>query len=201
MFGRTALFDMLAIMAASLIVIIGLLYAQITGTYDATTLIGSVVLPLVSGSVILLVRRKRILLLAFLAYFWTVIDDAPVFFDSVLTWPEVTRFHPFIPRLFMNVVIHTLTAVFLYLTIRESIKGASVRLRDAIGVIVLTLMAFVSAYAQNIPLNFVQNVVRTSWYSFDFMEKLISIIFLYFAVHEALKLRASPTRIRLAQAF
>lgn len=192
---------MLAIMAASLIVIIGLLYAQITGTYDATTLIGSVVLPLVSGSVILLVRRKRILLLAFLAYFWTVIDDAPVFFDSVLTWPEVTRFHPFIPRLFMNVVIHTLTAVFLYLTIRESIKGASVRLRDAIGVIVLTLMAFVSAYAQNIPLNFVQNVVRTSWYSFDFTEKLVSIIFLYFAVHEALKLRASPTRIRLAQAF
>lgn len=184
MIGRAALFDILAILAASLVVVACLLYAQVTGTYDVTTFMVSVVLPLVLGSVILSVRKERTLLFAFLAYFWAMVDDAPVFLDSVITWPEVTRFHPFLPRLFMNIVIHALTALFLYLTIRESMKGTNVGLRNAPRVIILTLVAFVLAYAQNIPLVAIQKVVETSWYPFDFTEKLVSIFFLYLAVRE-----------------
>jgi hypothetical protein len=191
---RAALFDLLAILAASLVAVACLLYAQVTGTYDATTFMVSVVLPLVLGSVILSVRKERVLLFAFLAYFWAVVDDAPVYFDSILTWPEVTRFHPFLPRLFMNVVIHALTALFLYLTIRESLKGRSVRLRDALGVIILASVAFVLAYAQNIPLAPIQSAVETSWYPFDFAEKLVSIFFLCLAVREVTGLKPSPAR-------
>jgi hypothetical protein len=197
--GRAALLDLLAILIASLVVIACLLYAQVTGTYDATTFMVSVVLPLVLGSAILSVRKERILLFAFLAYLWAVVDDAPVFFDSILTWPEVTRFHPFLPRLFMNIVIHALTALFLYLTIRESMKGTSVRLRNSLRVIILTSAAFVLAYAQNIPLVAIQNLVATSWYPFDFTEKVVSIFFLYLAVREATRLKANPARVGIGE--
>lgn len=199
MTGRAALLDLLAILIASLVVIACLLYAQVTGTYDATTFMVSVVLPLVLGSAILSVRKERILLFAFLAYLWAVVDDAPVFFDSILTWPEVTRFHPFLPRLFMNIVIHALTALFLYLTIRESMKGTSVRLRNSLRVIILTSAAFVLAYAQNIPLVAIQNLVATSWYPFDFTEKVVSIFFLYLAVREATRLKANPARVGIGE--
>lgn len=185
MTGRAALFDLLAILAVSLVVAACLLYAQVTWTYDATTFMVSVVLPLVLGSAILSVRKDRILMFAFLAYFWAVVDDAPVFLDSIITWPEVTRFHPFLPRLFMNIVIHALTALFLYLTIRESMKGTSVSLRNTLRVVILTSVAFVLAYAQNIPLAPIQSVVETSWYPFDFTEKLASIFVLYLAIWEA----------------
>ncbi len=195
MIGRTALFDLLAILTASLVVVACLLYAQVTGTYDATTFMVSVVLPLVLGSAILSVRKERTLLFAFLAYLWAVVDDAPVFLDSVITWPEVTRFHPFLPRLFMNIVIHALTALFLYLTIRESMKGTSVGLRNAPRVVILASVAFVLAYAQNIPLAAIQSVVETSWYPFDFTEKLVSIFFLYLALREATKLKANPAGV------
>jgi hypothetical protein len=192
--GRATLYDLLAVAAATCVLIAALLYAEVTDVYDSTTLLVSVVLPLILGSAIFLLRKNRILLFAFLAYFWAIIDDRPVFFDSVLTWPEVTRFHPFLPRLFMNIVIHALTALFLYLTIRESLKGSSVRLRNASLVIVLALVAFILAYAQNIPLAVIQKVVETSWYPFDLAEKLASVFFLYIAVREAVKLRTSGSQ-------
>ena len=196
MIGRAALYDILAVVAASSVVLVGLLYAEVVYVFDATTLLVSVVLPLILGSAIFLVRRKRTLLFAFLALFWAVVDDRPVFFDSVLTWPEVTRFHPFLPRLFMNIVIHGLTVLFLYLMIRESMKGTGVRLWKAPRVIILTSVAFVLAYAQNIPLPVIQNVVEAgsnpaSWYPFDVAAKLSSIFFLYLALQQAMKLKAS----------
>ena len=203
MIGRAALYDILAVVAASSVVLVGLLYAEVVYVFDATTLLVSVVLPLTLGSAILLVRRNRTLLFAFLALFWTVVDDRPVYFDSVLTWPEVTRFHPFLPRLFMNIVIHGLTILFLYLMIRESMKGTGVRLWKAPWVIILTSVAFVLAYAQNIPLPVIQNVVEAgsnpaSWYPFDVATKLSSIFFLYLALRQAMKLKASkvPDRTR-----
>jgi hypothetical protein len=187
---RAALGDFLAILAASLVVFAGMLYAAVTGTYDATTLLVSVLLPLAFGSALLSVRKERIALFAFLAYFWAMVDDGPVFFDSVLTWPEVTRFHPFLPRLFMNVVIHGLTALFLYLAIRESTIGTSASLRKAPKVVILTSAAFVVAYAQNIPLTAIQNAVDASWYAFDITEKSVSIFLFCFAVFLAMRLRA-----------
>jgi hypothetical protein len=189
--SRAALYDLLAILATSLIVVACLYYALVSDNYDAMTFLISVALPLVLGCAILSVRRKPILVFAFLAYIWAVLDDAPVFLDSVLTWPEVTRFNPFLPRLLMNIVIHGLTIVFLYLTIRESMKGTGARLRDAYGVIVLTTVAFVLAYAQNIPLAIIQNAVLAAWYPFDIAEKLASIFFLYLAVRQAMNLKAS----------
>jgi hypothetical protein len=192
--GRGALYDFLAILAASLVVVAGMLYAAVTGTYDATTFLVSVLLPLVLGSAFLSVRKERIALFAFLAYFWAVVDDGPVFFDSVLTWPEVTRFHPFLPRLFMNIVIHALTVLFLYLALRESMKGTGASLRKAPKVIILTSAAFVVAYAQNIPLTVIQNMVDASWYAFDITEKTVSIVLFCVAVGLAMKLEASQSR-------
>jgi hypothetical protein len=191
--GRVALYDFLALLAASLVVVAGLLYAAVTGTYDATTLLVSILLPLVLGSAFLSVRKERIALFAFLAYFWAVVDDGPVFFDSVLTWPEVTRFHPFLPRLFMNIVIHALTALFLYLAVRESIGGNGASLKKAPKVVILTSAAFVVAYAQNIPLTAIQNVVDASWYAFDITEKSVSIFLFCLAVWLAMKLKASQS--------
>jgi hypothetical protein len=198
--GRPLFYNALAVLAVSVLIIASLLYAQITETYDATTLVVSVALPLVLGSVIFSARKERILLFAFLAYFWAVVDDGPVFFDSVLTWPEVTRYHPFLPRLFMNLVIHAFTALFLYLTIREAVRGSRVRLRDTPFVIIFTSVAFVLAYAQNIPLASVQNLVAANWYPFDVAEKLASIFFLYLAVRCAVKLKAKTSRISATNA-
>jgi len=193
--GKGALYDFLAIIAASLVVVAGMLYTVVAGTYDATTFLVSVLLPLVLGSAFLLVRKERIALFAFLAYFWAVVDDGPVFFDSVLTWPEVTRFHPFLPRLFMNIVIHALTVLFLYLAIRESTKGTGASLRKSPRVIILTSAAVVAAYAQNIPLTAVQNVVDASWYAFDITEKSVSIFLFCMALWLAMKPKASHSQV------
>ena len=183
--SRARLLDILAVLASSSIVFIGLVYAQVVRTYDLTTLLVSVVIPLVFGVAVFSVRKNRVLLFSFLALIWAVVDDAPVYFDSVLTWPEVTRFHPFIPRLEMNLVIHLLTLLFLYLAMREALKGTGVGLLQAPGVVVLAFLAFVFAYAQNIPLLAVQLLVANFWYPFDLVEKLLSIFFIWLAVKEA----------------
>jgi hypothetical protein len=188
--GRGAVSNFLAVLAVALLVAVCSLEPLVTGNYDETTFIVSIALPLGLGSAILSFKSKRVILFAFLAYIWAAVDDAPVFFDSILTWPEVTRFHPFLPRLFMNVVIHGLTIIFMYLALRQSMKWTTVKLREAVGVIALTSVAFVLAYAQNIPLAAVQNLVETSWYQFDIVEKLASIFFFYLAVREAKKLGA-----------
>ena len=148
---RAALYDLLAVLAVSLVMVACVIYAEERYLYDVRTLLLCIVAPLVFGVAILSLRRDRTLLFGFLALFWAVIDDRPIFFDSILTWPEVTRFHPFLPRLFMNIVIHTLTIVFLYLTIRESMKGSGVRLSKAPRVIILASVAFVFAYAREHP--------------------------------------------------
>ena len=89
----------------------------------------------------------------------------------------------------MNIIIHALTALFLYLAIRESMKGTHTRLRNAPLVVILALAAFVLAYAQNIPLAVIQNIVAVSWYPFDLAEKLASFVLFYLAVRQAMKLR------------
>lgn len=182
---RRRLYDLLALAAASLVMLGALFYAGVVDVYDSTTLFVCIILPLVAGSVVFLVAGNRVLLFAFLAYFWTIVDDRPIFFDSVLTWPNVTRFHPFIPRLFMNIVIHALTAFFLYLVVKELLRGTGVRIQNAPSVLALASLAFVLSYAQNIPLSYIQNVVQVAWYPFDIVEKLLSFLVLYAAVRQA----------------
>jgi hypothetical protein len=194
--ARSALYDFLAVLAVSLVVVASVIYAEVRYIYDARTFLLCILLPLVFGVAVLSLRKDRTLLFAFLAMFWAVIDDRPIFFDSILTWPEVTRFHPFLPRLFMNVVIHALTIIFLYLTIREAMKGSGVRMRKVpLRVIILATVSFAFAYAQNIPLAVIQNVVQAganpaSWFPFDLEAKLSAIFFLCLAVWQAKKLKS-----------
>jgi len=192
---RAALYDLLAVLAVSLVMVACVIYAEERYLYDVRTLLLCIVAPLVFGVAVLSLRRDRTLLFGFLALFWAVIDDRPIFFDSILTWPEVTRFHPFLPRLFMNIVIHALTIIFLYLTIREAMKGSGVRLSRAPRVIILASVAFVFAYAQNIPLAVIQDAVQAgsnpaSWFPFDVVAKLGAVSFLCLAVWQAKRLKA-----------
>jgi hypothetical protein len=190
---RAALYDLLAILAASLVVVVCLVYAEWYGVFDSTMFLVGVLVPVILGSAIISIRRDRIILFVFLAYIWAVLDDAPVFLDSLLTWPQVTRFHPFLPRVFMNIVIHGLTAFFMYFAIREAMKGKNTSLRNAPLVVILAVAAFVLAYAQNIPLGVIQNAVTAAWFPFDIAEKLSSIFLFYLAVREASKLKAGPS--------
>jgi hypothetical protein len=190
---KAALYDLLALLAASLVVVACLVWAEWYGVFDWIMFLVGVVVPIVLGSAIISVRRDRILLFAFLAYIWAVLTDAPVFLDSLLTWPQVTRFHPFIPRLFMNIVLHGLTAAFMYLAIRETMKGKNSSLRNAPLVVILAVVAFGLAYAQNIPLDVIQNAVMAAWFPFDIAEKLSSIFVFYLALREASKMKPART--------
>jgi len=178
---RSAALDTLATTVATIAVLAGWSYAFQVGRYDLTTLFVSIIAPLAIGTVSLSTRKNRILVFTFLAYFWAVVDDGPIYFDSVLTWPEVTKFHPFLPRLVMNVVIHGLTAIFFYLAVRRSMKGTS-SIRDSWGPWLLAVVAFVLAYAQNLPFATVQRIVSTDWYAFDLAEKLASVLFFSLAL-------------------
>ena len=195
---RAALYDILAVLAASLVVVACLVWAEWYGVFDSTMFLVGVVVPVVLGSAIIGVRRDRVLLFAFLAYIWAVLTDAPVFLDSLLTWPQVTRFHPFLPRVFMNIVLHGLTAVFMYLAIREAMKGKNSSLRNAPLVVILAVVAFVLAYAQNIPLDVIQNAVTAAWFPFDVAEKLSSIFVFYLALREASEMKPARTQSQTA---
>ncbi|MGD0637245.1 MAG: hypothetical protein ABSA72_04320 [Nitrososphaerales archaeon] len=173
--------------AASLGVLASLWYVYQNQAFDATTLLGGVVLPLAFGSAVLFVAKQRIALFAFLALFWSLIDDAPVNFDSVLTWPEVTRTHPAGPHDFMEILLHLLTIVFLCLALREALKGTSFTEEKALSISLLTAAAFVLSYAQNLPLDALRTVVENDWYQLDLAEHLASIFFLYVAVRLAMR--------------
>jgi len=124
----------------------------------------------------------RIAFFAFMGYFWSLVDDAPVYFDSVSTWPEVTSG---LQHTLTEVILHLLTAAFMYLAIREAIGGRGIAsFRKALQVSVLTAAAFWAAYFQNTPLEFVQAVARNAWYPLDFVEHVASVGLLYFAIRE-----------------
>jgi len=199
--SRATTYGVLSILGAATVVIAAVAYAEIVYTYDLTTLIVSVITPLALGSFLINLRRSRVMLYAYLAFIWAVLDDRPIFFDSFLTWPEVTRFHPFLPRLFMNIVIHGLTLVFLYLSVREASKLSKTSFWRSPLVLVLAAIFLVLAYAQNIPLSIVQDVVQAgsnpaSWYPFDLITKLLALLFLYVTLSEAARpKRNSQSRI------
>src|SRR5271156_724619 len=68
---------------------------------------------------------------AFMAYFWSLIDDGPVDFDSVLTWPKVTGGPQ---HIFLEILLHALTLGFLFLALREALKGSDASTRRRIGI-------------------------------------------------------------------
>ncbi len=143
-------------------------------TYDTSVLIFGVLLPLVVGCFLLLGTDQRVLLLGFIGLFWSVVDDAPVFFDSVPTWPRVTRFHPFLPHIVMEIVLHVLTFVFLFASIRFALKQSRGGRRREYAYLI-AFFAFIASYAQNIPLAVIDGYVSQSWYRLDVVERLASV--------------------------
>lgn len=179
---RQSFFDLLAVFLIAIIYLATQLYVFLFPAYDLTTFLAGAVVPLVASFLISVGKGSKILLYASLAYFWALVDDAPVYLDSVLTWPEVTRFNPAAPHLFLELVYHLLTAAFLVLTIREAIGGKAIRQSRKGEVVLLTVAAFGLAYFQNIPIYSVQAIVETQWYQLDLIEHLLSVFALYLAV-------------------
>lgn len=167
-------------------------YADYNQNFDYSTLLIGVVIPLASGCILFSRRGDRFLLFAFLGYFWSVVEDAPVYFDSVLTWPEVTRFHPFLPHLTLEVIFHLATFGFMFLSVREVLGGGIKPGRRALRIYLLLAFAFILAYAQNIPLDTVQSIVESSWYQLDIFEHLGSVVVFGLALIDAWNFRVSP---------
>jgi hypothetical protein len=186
---KAAVYLAVPTVVTSTVLILSQWYVYQYPAYDWTTLLAGVAFPLVFGIIALRFANQRLLLFAFLAYFWSIVDDAPVSFDSVFSWPEVTRFHPYLPHLFLEVVLHILTAFFLILTVREALRGTTTTRRKLFTVSMFTLFAFLLSYAQNIPLSIIQTTVENSWYSLDIVEHVVSVTLLYFAIRVAMKLR------------
>ena len=184
---RRFAYDLTAVLAASLVLLACMFYVSLYPNFDVGTLVVGVVIPLTFGSVVLAARKNWVLLFAFLAYFWSLVEDGPVFFDSVFTWPEVTRFHPAGPHIFMEVLVHLATIAFLYLAIKEAAKGRRLTASKVATVSILVMLAFILSYAQNIPLAAIQAMVSWNWYALDLLEHIASLGFFYFALTEAQK--------------
>ena len=153
-------------------------YVGYNQAFDASTLAVGVVFPLAVGVLALVLSGQRILLWAYLGVFWSVVDDGPVYFDSVFTWPEVTRFHPALPHLALEVALHVVTALFLVVFVVEARRGSSAGAGRRAAAYAAVVLAMVATYAQNIPLDAVQGVVETSWYYLDVGEHLAAVALL-----------------------
>lgn len=175
------------------------LYVGYNQTFDYSTFLIGVGIPLAFGCVLFRRRADRFLLFAFIGYFWSVVDDAPVSFDSVFTWPEVTRFHPVLPHYTLEVVFHLATLGFMYLSAREVSGGTLGSGRRGLRIYLLLALAFLLSYAQNIPIGAVQSVVESSWYQLDVVEHLASVVVFGLALVDARGFRASRTQATAGQ--
>ena len=127
-------------------------------------------------------RTGRLLFFAFLAFFWSLIDDGPVDFDSVLTWPEVTGG---MQHVFLEVLLHTLTLGFLWLALREGAKGSEVPGQGRAEVGFLGLASFWASYFQNTPFLGLGNLTPGSWYGLDATEHLVAVALFCLALRES----------------
>lgn len=154
-------------------------YVYLHSRYDLSVLLVGAVVPLALSVVLPLYSRNRTLLFVFLAYYWSLVEDGPVFLDSVFTWPEVTSAPP---HLLLEVLYHLLTAAFLVLAVREWMKGRPGSASKTVVIGLLIAAAFVLAYAQNIPLGPIQSVVLGQWYALDVAEHVFSALVLLLAL-------------------
>lgn len=165
-----------ALAVTVLVLIVCQVYVGYVQVFDAWAFLIGVGLPLSVGSILVAFTGQRALLLAYLGLFWSVVEDGPVYLDSIFTWPEVTRFHPALPHYSLEVLFHLLTLVLVLLSIREVVAGARPPSEKALSAYLLGFAAFVLAYAQNIPLDSIQSVVEGSWYQLDIVEHLASVL-------------------------
>jgi hypothetical protein len=119
----------------------------------------------------------KVLSWGFLAYFWSLINDAPLNVDSVLGMSGY---------LFMEVLLNLLSLLCFWLAAREGAKGgADSRLSSR--VLLWTLLAFLWSSADDIPLvAFWLEPLRSGfWYPFDVAIHAVSLIFFYLAVRRS----------------
>ena len=189
---RRQTYDVVSILLVSVAVIAPQWYLALNPQINLgiVDLLGAVVLPIAIACILFLAGKRRILLYAFLAYIWALTEDAPVYLDSVFTWPEVTSGFQ---HLFLEILVHALTLVFMALTVREAIKGTRISASKSAKVALLVAIAFIFSYAQNLPIDAIQDAVVRSWYELDIIEHLISVAFLWLAVRESMKSKITAT--------
>jgi hypothetical protein len=134
-------------------------------------------------------RKGGIFFFAFVAYFFSLVEDAPVYLDSIFTWPEVTSGAQ---HVLLEVILHLLTFLFIFLTLREARGGRPDTGDRLLLTFLLTIPAFVSSYAQNLPLEVVREVVERNFYALDLAEHLASVVLLWLAVSYLGRLTREP---------
>lgn len=145
---------------------------------DIFWLLVAVLAPITAA--IVLLHDSRFLLFSFLGIFLSAVDDAPVNFDSVFTWPEVTRYAPAFHHFAMEIFLHIATFFFIFLSFRTLSK----KYANNQSTLKLFLMASgVSAlcYLQNLPLESIQGIVEQNWYLFDISEHVVAVLLLSFS--------------------
>jgi len=174
----------LGLAASFVLLFLCLLYVYFNPNYDVTTFVVGVAIPGMGGSAILFATRQRVLAFVYLAYFWGLVDDAPVHFDSVLTWPEVTRYQPYVPYL-MDFVLLGLALLFFSLAVLESIGGKAITHHEGFILVLLTMLVFGLSYLQDLEISPVQYLVDGYWYQFDLVEHIVSGVALFLTLRYA----------------
>jgi hypothetical protein len=166
---------LLRVLLTSAVLILSLYFVYLYQNYDIWALIVGVILPLGSGIFLLWRIPFRTALFSFLAFYWSLVDDAPVYFDSVFTWPEVTRYHPFIPHFTLEVALHLLTALSFYGAIKSRYPDVRWSSTQGIPMLILVLFITILCYLQNMPILSIQILAQKDWYLLDLEEHLAAL--------------------------
>ena len=184
--NRGTLSGVFTVSAAFLVTGACLAYVYLNQAFDLGTLVIGVIIPSVFGSILLVSTRHRVLFFVFLAYFLTLVDDAPVHFDSVLTWPEVTRYQPVIPYL-VDFILLGSVFLLLILALRETAKGGSMTPWRKVADMLLVVLAFGLSYLQDFESEPIHGIVVNHWYELDLVEHIASGAVLYLALRMAVR--------------
>jgi len=156
-------------------------YVYYFPSYDSSTFLVGAAIPFIVSISLPIAAHRKVLLLASLGFYWSLVEDGPVYLDSIFTWPEVTRFNPAAEHILLEVVYHVLTAIFFALALREARKGVTLEGRKFLVATFFAFCAYLFAYAQNIPLSGIQWIVESNWFVLDLTEHILSAISFFIA--------------------
>lgn len=166
--------DVVALLFVSFLVIVPQYYlATVQPDLSWVYFAWAVALPAGVASAVFLALGRREYLFFFFAFLWSVTDDNPVNLDSVYTWPEVTSG---LHHTIMEVILHALTLVFLYLAVKETARTArKSTLSRPWTVWTLVLATFVVASVSILPLPSLQAEIATNWYEIDIAAHVLAL--------------------------
>jgi len=174
-----------ATLAVAIVTMIPLyVYAIHQPTYDWMVFVLGVAVPGLFGAAVFMALGSRTLLMLFLAYLFSVTDDAPINLDSIYTWPEVTSgLHHDISE----VVLHLATLALMLATTKGSLNALRrpAQLRRLSLAYALTLAAFAAASVSVVPIASLQQMIRADWLPVDFAGHLASLVFMAAALLSA----------------